>query len=205
MTARQPRQQRRHLPACLLVTRLRTCWKLTTNRNAGTGKTLTVTDYLVTDGNSGNNYAVTTVNDTTGSITARAITVKAVTNTKTYDGTTTAAAIPIITTGSLNIGDTGNFIETYDTKNVGTGKTLTASGAVKDGNGGNNYVVTFLTDTTGEIDQANLTIAAATNTKAYDTTLTASATPTVTGLKGTPIRSAGLSEVLHGSKRRHRQ
>ena len=61
------------------------------------------------------------------------------TNTKVYDGTTSAAAVPTITSGSLGTGDTANFIETYSTRNVGTGLTLTPSGTVNDGNGGNNY------------------------------------------------------------------
>ena len=77
-------------------------------------------------------------------ITAEALTVTAATNTKAYDGTTSAAAIPTITSGSLQGSDTANFTETYDTKNVGTGKTLTPSGTVNDGNGGNNYTYTFV-------------------------------------------------------------
>ena len=58
-------------------------------------------------------------------ITARAITVTAATNTKVYDGTTRSSATPTITSGSLASGDTAALTETYDTKNVGTGKTLT--------------------------------------------------------------------------------
>ena len=46
--------------------------------------------------------------------------------------------------GSLAPGDTANFTETFDTKNVGTDKTLTPSGTVSDGNSGNNYAVTFV-------------------------------------------------------------
>ena len=76
-------------------------------------------------------------------ITARALTVTAATNTKTYDGTTSAAATPTITAGALARTDTANFTETYDSKNVGTGKTLTPSGTVNDGNSGNNYTYTF--------------------------------------------------------------
>ena len=120
-------------------------------KNAGTAKTLTPAG-SVNDGNGGNNYAVTFVADATGAITARAITVTAAANTKTYDGTTTAAAGRPITSGSLGSGDTATFTETYDTKNVGTGKTLTPAGSVSDGNGGNNYTVTFVTDTTGAIN-----------------------------------------------------
>ena len=85
-------------------------------------------------------------------ITARAITVTATTDTKTYDGTTSSAAIPTITTGTLAGTDTGAFTQTFDTANVGTGKTLTPAGSVSDGNGGANYAITFVNDTTG-VDQ----------------------------------------------------
>src|ERR1035437_3805323 len=69
--------------------------------------------------------------------------------------------------------------ETYDTKNVGTGKTLSVSAyTVNDGNNGNNYTVSTVTSTAGVISQASLTITAAANTKTYDGTTSASATPT---------------------------
>ena len=113
-------------------------------RNAGTGKTLTAAG-SVNDGNGGSNYAVTFVTNTTGQITPRAITVTAATGTKGYDGTTSSAATPTITSGSLATGDTAAFTETFDTKNAGTGKTLTAAGSVNDGNSGSNYTVTFAT------------------------------------------------------------
>ena len=113
-------------------------------KNVGTGLTLTPTG-SVNDGNGGNNYTYTFVPATTGVITAEALTVTAATNSKTYDGTTTAAASPTVTAGSdRRHGDTPSFTETYSTKNVGTGKTLTPSGAVNDGNGGNNYTYTFV-------------------------------------------------------------
>src|SRR5207248_8838329 len=94
------------------------------DRNAGTGKTLTPGG-SVSDGNGGNNYTVTFANNTTGVITTRAITVTAAADTKVYDGTTAAAAVPTVTAGSLAAGDTAGFTETYATRNVGTGKTLT--------------------------------------------------------------------------------
>ena len=81
----------------------------------------------------------------------RAITVTAATNTKTYDGTILATATPAITSGNLAAGDTAALTETYDTANVGTGKTLTPAGSVSDGNGGNNYTVAFAANTTGAI------------------------------------------------------
>ena len=120
-------------------------------QHAGTAKTLSVSAYTVNDGNSGNNYSYTFVNDTTGVINARPITVTAATNTKAYDATTSAAALPTVTSGSLQGTDTPSFSETYDTKDVGTGKTLTPAGVVNDGNSGNNYSYTFVNDTTGVI------------------------------------------------------
>ena len=59
--------------------------------------------------------------------------------------------MPTVTTGSLAGTDTGAFTQTFDTKNVGTGKTLTPAGTVSDGNGGANYTITFANDTTGVI------------------------------------------------------
>ena len=112
-------------------------------KNAGTGKTLSVATYTVNDGNGGNNYTVTIVPNHTGVITAEALTITGVANTKVYDGTTGAAGVPTITSGSLQGSDTANFSETYNTRNVGTSLTLTPSGTVNDGNGGNNYTYTF--------------------------------------------------------------
>src|SRR5579862_1083294 len=156
------------------------------SKNVGTGLTLTPGG-TVNDGNSGNNYAYTFITNTTGVITARAITVTAAANSKTYDATTAAAAIPTITSGSLASGDSATWTETYDTKNVGAGKTLTPAGSVSDGNSGNNYAVTFANNTTGVINARAITVTAATNTKTYDGTTSAAATPTITSgaLQGT--------------------
>ena len=88
------------------------------NANVGTGKTLTPAG-VVNDGNGGANYTITFVNDTTGVITARAITVTATTDTKAYDSTTSSAAIPTITAGTLVGVDTAGFTQSFDTKNVG--------------------------------------------------------------------------------------
>src|SRR4029077_110914 len=65
---------------------------------------------------------------------------------------------------------------TYDTKNVGGGKTLTPAGTVTDGNSGNNYSYTFATVATGTISQRALTVSATGVNKGYDGTTTASVT-----------------------------
>src|SRR5206468_971550 len=140
------------------------------NKTVGTLKTLTPSG-TVNDGNGGLNYSYTFTSSNTGTITAQALTVAAGPNTKVYDGTTSAAATPTIT-GGLGTGDTANFIETYDNKNVGTTKTMTPSGTVNDGNSGNNYSITFATSANGTITTRTLTITASSTSKAYGVTLT---------------------------------
>ncbi len=176
--------------------------------NAGSNKVLSISAYTVGDGNGGNNYAVTTVTNTTGSITKANLTITAVTNAKTYDATTaaTAAAVPTVT--GLKGTDSVNATEVFADANAGSNKVLSISAyTVGDGNGGNNYAVTTVTNTTGSITKANLTITAVTNAKTYDATTAATATavPTVTGLKGTDTvnatevfadANAGSSKVL---------
>ncbi len=154
------------------------------DKNAGTGKTLSVSAYTIADGNGGNNYAVTPVNNTTGIITKATLTITATTNTKTYDSLTSAAALPTVT--ALVGGDSvTGLADVYSDVNVGTGKTLSVGAyTINDGVGGNNYTVTTVVNTTGAITQATLTITATTNTKTYDSTTAAAALPTVTGLKG---------------------
>jgi len=118
------------------------------SRNSGP-RTLTASG-TVGDGNGGNNYTYNFVT-ASGSITKRPITVTAAPNTKIYDGTISAAALPVISAPGLVIGDTANFTETYDNANAGTNKTLTPSGSVNDGNSGNNYSVTLVPSNTGVI------------------------------------------------------
>src|SRR5438552_10327211 len=71
------------------------------SRNAGS-RTLTPGG-IVNDGNSGNNYNYT-FNTASGTISKRALTISAVTESKTYDGTTASTLTP--TFGSLQTGDT---------------------------------------------------------------------------------------------------
>ncbi len=136
-------------------------------------------------------------------VTPRPITVTAVANTRNYDGTTTAAATPRITSGSLVRGASGpdqaSFTEVYLDPNPGTGKTLTPSGSVNDGNGGQNYTVTFLTSNTGTINVGTLSrLATSLSTASYGTSITL--TPIVlntSGLAGTPTGTVDI--VLDGT------
>jgi hypothetical protein len=126
------------------------------NRNVGTNHVMTPMG-TATGTTSLSSYTIHYVTINTGIIIKAAMTVAATTNTKTYDGTTSAAAIPA--TPGLQPGDTVTSSETYNTSNVGTGLTLTVSPGytVNDGNGGNNYTVTTATNSTGVINAAPLT------------------------------------------------
>ncbi|MBI3755501.1 MAG: hypothetical protein HY265_05010, partial [Deltaproteobacteria bacterium] len=144
--------------------------------------------YVITPGGqTSGNYTITFAN---GALTVNpaALTITAQTNTKTYDGNTSVVTAPTITSGTLFGTDTANFSETYDNQNAGTAKTLTASGTVNDGNSGNNYTYTFITDTTGVITPAALTVTADNKSKTYGDANPA-LTATYSGLKGSDTSS----------------
>ena len=86
------------------------------------GQNITVSVSGLTIGGSQAEDYTLTQPTTTANITARAITVTATSYEKVYDGTTSAAAMPTITSGSLAAGDTAAFSETFDTRNAGTAR-----------------------------------------------------------------------------------
>ncbi len=55
--------------------------------NAGSDKVVTIADVSVNDGNGGNNYVVSYVNNTTSTINKATLTVSSANVTKSYDGT----------------------------------------------------------------------------------------------------------------------
>ncbi|WP_158622697.1 YDG domain-containing protein [Aquabacterium soli] len=156
-----------------------------TDKNAGTGKTVTVAGVTVNDGNNGNNYDVTYVDNTTSVIDKASLTITSADVTKTYNGLLDANGTAQVGAGtSLKGTDSisgGSFA--YTDKNAGTGKTVTVAGVtVNDGNNGNNYDVTYAANTTSTINRAGLTLSAVTDSKAFDTTATSTAAPQASGL-----------------------
>ncbi len=146
-------------------------------RNAGTNQ---VTASLSLTGGKAVDYSVNGTASTTATISQLALTVTAQSDDRTYNGTTTSSVLPEFTP-PLGTGDSANFIETYSTKNVGSGLTLTPSGVVNDGHGGANYTYTFDNNTNGTITAEPLIVTATTNTKVYDGNTSALATPSVSG------------------------
>src|SRR3990167_5379673 len=144
------------------------------NKNVGTGKILTPSG-SVNDGNSGANYTVTLTTVSTGEITKKSINVTAQTDTKVYDGTFTSSIAPVV--DALETGDSVSTAPTqsYVTKDVAIGKTLTPSGLViNDSNSGLNYNINYVNNTAGVINAKGLTVTGAiTNSKIYNGNMTA--------------------------------
>nr|WP_246146889.1 YDG domain-containing protein [Rubripirellula lacrimiformis] len=129
------------------------------DRHAGTSLNYTVGN-LELSGTDANNYYLSggsTFSAADGAITPKNVTITAPTATKVYDGNThyvaTAPQLQAITDALGIAGDSvASITLTYDDKNVGSDKTLTASNiSINDGNGGGNYNITFADDTSSSI------------------------------------------------------
>jgi hypothetical protein len=143
------------------------------DRNAGTDKTIDVSGISLTGTDAGN-YTPNTTTTSTADITRRAITVTATSSSKEYDGTNTSTGTPTVSSGSVVSGDNVTWTQSFNNKNVGTGKTLTPAGTVDDGNNGNNYDVTLTPVSTGVIEAKVITFTGITaDDKVYDGTTVA--------------------------------
>lgn len=171
------------------------------DRHAGSGKTLAVqAGYTVEDGNSGNNYYVDSAAPATGTITPAALVISAVTDTKTYDGTTASTGTP--TVSGLQAGDSvTGLVQAYGSKDVlgAGGSTLSVvAGTIEDGNGGANYVPS-LVSASGTISPAPLTITAPSATKTYDALAYPGAGDTPTATFSGFVAGEGLSALGGGT------
>ena len=118
------------------------------NRNAGTGKTLAAGGLVMADGNSGANYSVNYVNDTTGVITPASLVVTAQPDTRVYNGNDYVQRCACRARARPTTQSALRPSRPSTTATSGTGKTLTASGLVMaDGNGGANYSVSYVDNT----------------------------------------------------------
>ena len=93
-----------------------------TDKNVGTGKTVTVAGIAITGTDAGNYTLASTTATTTANITPLALTVSATGVNKVYDGTTAAT---VILTDNRVAGDSftdADTSATFTDKNVGTGK-----------------------------------------------------------------------------------
>jgi hypothetical protein len=163
-------------------------------RNVGNGLAVTVSG-LGASGPAASNYVLASSQTTTmANIQPRPITVTATADTRAYDGTTQSTALPAISSAKLVAGDTAAFVETFDTKDAGTAKTLTPSGLVNDANGGSNYVVSFVSDYSGVITPRALNVSATAQDKVYDGTTLATLSLSDNRL-GTDVLSASYTNA----------
>ena len=155
------------------------------DKNAGTGKTVTAADSL--GGSDAGNYVLTQPGSLSADISPKTLTVSGTTIVpKVYDGTTAATLGGGSLVGLVG-GDTValNQAGSYSDKNVGTGKTVIAADSLGGGDAGN-YVLTQPGSLTADITPKSLTVIGTTvSTKTYD------GTPAATLLGGSLVGLVG--------------
>jgi len=108
-------------------------------------------------------------------ITARAITVTATADSRTYNGTNNSSGVPAMTSGSLASGDTASLTQTFDSRNVGTTRVITPAISFTSGSV-SNYALTLVTKTNQTITPRALTVSASGLNRVYDGTTAATVT-----------------------------
>ncbi|WP_195764011.1 beta strand repeat-containing protein [Pseudoduganella rivuli] len=168
------------------------------DKNVGTGKTVTAPGSVITLlGADAGNYTVSALTGLTADISKATLTVSGLTaGSRTYNMLTSAS-----TSGGSLAGILGSDVVTmgavtanFDSKDVGTGKTVTVSGVATSGADAGNYSVTMPTGLTANITPAILTVSGMTaNSRVYDAMTAA----TTTG--GTLAGILGSENVLMGT------
>ena len=139
------------------------------DKNAGVGKTVTVTGIALGGGDSGNYALASTTVGTHADIGKRVLNANAVGLSKTYDGGTAANVLlgdDRMTGDVLSLSaDSASFAD----KNAGSGKTVTVSGIALEGQDAGNYALASTNATTSaNIDKRTLSALATGVNKTYD-------------------------------------
>jgi len=169
--------------------------------NVGTAKTVTAAG-MALSGTKAANYSLTGVSTTTAAITAKTVNGSITAGNKIYDGNTTATVLTRSLTGVLtaDVADvtlTGGTAAFAD-KNIGTGKTVTATGMALAGTKAANYSLSSVATTTANISAKPITVTADAKTKVYGSTdpvltyiLSTGALATGDAITGSLSRAAG--------------
>ena len=156
------------------------------DKNAGTGKTVTVSGISVGGAGAGDYSLGSTSASTTADITRKAITVTATADNKTYDGNT-AASVVLASSGVVG-GDVvsfGNTAASFADKNAGTAKAVTVSGISASGADAGNYSLNNSSaGATADITQKAITVTATAASKTYDGNVTAGVALASSGVVG---------------------
>ena len=164
------------------------------SRNAG-ARILSVSAYSVNDDHGGANYDVH-FGTASGTIMPARLDLSAVSDSRTYNGTTVSAGAPTVGSGQVRTGDTvTGLVQVFDSRKAG-GRILSVSAySVNDANSGLNYTVTPHT-ATGTINRAPLDIYATSDTRGYNGTAASTVAPTVTGTVYSPDSVTGVTQVF---------
>ena len=167
------------------------------DKNAGIGKAVAVTGYVLT-GNDASNYAIVEPTGVTANVTPASLAVTGVSAaSKIYDATLAAtltgtAAVTALGADQVAVGGAG--AGTFANKNVGAGKAVTVTGYVLTGPDAGNYAIVQPVGVTASITPASLTVTGVTAaSKAYDgsTAATLVGTPTVVALANDAVSVSG--------------
>jgi hypothetical protein len=176
-------------------------YALFADKNAGSNKVVTVLGLSLSGADAGN-YSLGTVT-TTNSITPAPLTVTATGIDKTYDATTAASVTLSATPLGSDSVTPAYSSATFDTKDVGVGKTVSVSGITVGGNDGANYTPNPTASATASVTPASLAVTATGADKTYDGTATAtvvlSATPLLTDVVTESYTSASFSDKNVGA------
>ena len=178
------------------------------SKNVGTGKTVTLSGATLTGTDAGN-YNLTSVGTTTADIATIAVSGSFTASDKVYDGTTVATVTGRSLTGVLagDVVSLSGGAATFGDKNVGTGKTVTLSGAVLAGADKDNYTVTGVSTTTADVTANSISGSFTASDKAYDGTTAATVlTRSLNGdVAGDEVSLSGWDGVVRFQERGHRQ
>jgi len=143
------------------------------DKNVGIGKEVTVLGIAVSGADAGNYLANETATDT-ASISQADLQIGITASSKTYDGTTDAATAAFIVDGKIagDLLSVSSSEGSFDTKNVGTGKLVTATVSAT-GDDAMNYSYNTQATDTASIHHLDLEIGISASNKVYDGDATA--------------------------------
>jgi hypothetical protein len=167
------------------------------DKNVGTGKTVTLTGASLSGGDAAN-YSLTSVATATANITAKALTIAATGIDRVYDGTSAATVTLADNRVSGDVFVDAYTTAAFDTKHVGTAKTVSVSGISISGTDAGNYTFNATASTTANITALAITGSITANNKLYDATTAATiATRTLTGqISGDAVSYVGGSATF---------
>ena len=153
------------------------------DKNAGIGKMVAVTD-IAASGQDAGNYAFATTGSTTVDIAKKIVTVTAIGDSKIYDGSD-AVGVDLSSTGLVS-GDTVAFsgTGTASDKNAGAGKTVAVTDIAASGQDAGNYAFAMSGSTTVDIAKKAITVTATGDNKTYDGSATVDVDLSSTGIVG---------------------